>query len=266
MRIRYAVVDLFMKDRSIEQLSARHEQWLRVGLYVIQALIVAGLTWRATMSPQLSQSSVQSWQYIFNGIVASVLAIGLALRYSARGLWELIAALWMIPGVWFACFLVFPYDLAIGIASLIMLCGLVIRVPAFQWIMCAIGVVGASINLGTGFPPDFLLLALVSWGAYDMLFPPIELGWIGKIPGTLYELRDRVKGPILMPADMVVPMSILAYSVAVKSYWAWCIGGGIAAAVFCVLILPVSHRQFTIGILAVGTVIPFTILRLVGVL
>ncbi|MBP9864150.1 hypothetical protein KBC54_01720 [Patescibacteria group bacterium] len=255
-----------MASPSLEHLSARHEQWLRLGLYLVQAVIVAGLTWRTTLAPQLSQSSVQSWQYVFNGIVACVLVIGLALRHSARGLWELIAALWIFPGVWFACLLVFPYDVAIGIASLITLCGLVIRVPAFQWMMCAIGVVGASINLGTGFPPDFLLLALVSWGAYDMLFPPIELGWIGKLPGTSYELPGRVKGPILMPADLVVPMSILAYAVAVKSYWAWCIGGGIAVAVFCVLLLPVSRRQFSVGILVVGAAVPFTILRLVGVL
>lgn len=247
-------------------LSARHEQVLRLGLYALQTIVVALFTWRTIVAPQLSHASVSTWQFVFDGIVIGVLAVGLVLRHSARGLWELIASLWIFPGVWFACLLVFPYEPALVVASLVTLCGLVIRVPACQWVMCAIGVVGIAINLGTSLPPDFLLLALVAWAAYDMLLPPVGLKWIGTLPGTSYELRGRTHEPILMPADIVLPMSVLARAIVMKPLSGWLVGGGMTVALVLVFFLPPSRRQLTVGVLAVGAVVPFTVLRLLGAL
>lgn len=255
-----------MASPHLEHLSLRHQQWLRLGLYLAQMLIVALVTWRTIVAPQLPQSSVETWQYVFDGIVFGVLAIGLALRGSVRGLWELIASLWILPGVWFACLLVFPYEPALVVASLVTLCGFVIRIPACRWITCAIGVVGVAMNLGTSLPPDFLLLALVAWAAYDMLLPFVALKGIPPLPGTSYELPGRMDGPILMPADVVLPMSVLVYAIVTKSQNGWLVGGGMIVASILVFFLPVSRRQLTVGVLAVGAVVPFTILRLFGAL
>ncbi len=259
-------IEMTNSSHVTEHLSQRHEQWLRLGLYVAQALLVALFVWSAIHAPRMPHESMVKWQYVFDGIVFCVLLIGVLTRGSARGLWELIATLWVLPGVWFACLVVFPYELGLSLAALVTLCGLIVRLPAFQWIMCAIGIVGIAINLGTTFPPDFLLLALVAWAAYDMLLPLTELQRIGSLPGTMFELRGRTDEPLLMPADVVLPMGILVSVMIVKPETGWIVGGGMALASILVFLSPISRRQLTVAVLAVGAVVPYTILRMFGML
>jgi hypothetical protein len=236
-------------------------------------LVVRVVPFQASVIPW-----VLTWQYLIIGFLACGLAVATALKRSSRVTWEALLTIAAFLGVWYVILLLgVPVGWSIGIASLLTLAHLFLRVVALHNLFFLLGCVGVALNFALWLPSEVLLVALAVFTVYDMVAGPPggpivalteTLVRHGFVPGFILPARPKDLGSdvdaavhsraaMLGTGDLIIPLMLVARA----AVWGLPEAGFVLAGLLLGAAV-LSHRKdlhprAALVPLAVGAAVPF---------
>jgi len=260
-----------------ESRSTAFQRWLLPALFAsgggLGILVVRVIPFQVSSVPW-----ALTWQYLILGFLACGLAVAIALKRASRVVWEALLTVAAFLGVWYVILLLgVPVGWSIGIASLLTLAHLFLRVVALHDLFFLLGCVGVALNFALWLPSEVLLVALAVFTVYDMVMGPpggpiVPLAETlvrhGFVPGFILPARPkglwsdvdaavRSRAAMLGTGDLILPIMLVARA----SVW----GPIEAAFVLAGLLLGAVvlstrkdlHPRAALVPLAVGAAVPF---------
>ena len=224
------------------------------------------------------------WQLAFIVVLALALFVTVFKRVHSRLFWEILFTLTVFLGVWFLLLFILPLGWALAAASALTLAEVFFPYVFVHDLFYLVGCVGVAVNFAGWLGPDVLLFGLVLFVVYDTVAGPpggmvevlaaklVKAGVIpglvipGKIRGLATTLDEAVKSDaaLLGAGDLILPLALVA-----KASFRGPLEGGVIVAgmlVGAVILGRISdgHPRAALPILAVGSAVPFVLLRAIG--
>jgi presenilin-like A22 family membrane protease len=219
-----------------------------------------------------------TWQYLILGFLACGLVISVALKRSSRVVWEALLTVAAFLGVWYVILLLgVPVGWSIGIASLLTLAHLFLRVVALHDLFFLLGCVGVTLNFALWLPSEVLLVALAVFTIYDMIAGPpggpiVALAETlvrhGFVPGFILPARlkglwsdvdtaVRSRAAMLGTGDLILPLMLVARAAVWGTVEAAFVLAGLLLGAVVLSHRKDLHPRAALVPLAVGAVVPF---------
>ena len=248
-------------------------------------MIGIGATARATMTA-VRVETISWWQYAFLAVAIAILVVSFLKKIHHRMFWEILFTATLFLGVWYALLLVLPMGVALFVASGLTLAELLIRNVAVHNLFYLIGAAGVALDFAGWFPPEALVAGLVAITLYDMVAGPpggpvekmaSELVQRGIVPGLVIPSRaDQLGGDLdavvktdatlLGAGDLIVPFCLVAKASFVGAWQASVVLAGLVLGALILGRTGDTHPRAALPALATGAIVPFLVLRLMGLL
>lgn len=257
--------------------STAFQRWLLPALFLLGGAL-AVTTVRAIPFSVSAFPWTRGWQYAILGILAGGMFVATALKRASYVVWEALLTVAAFLGVWFVMLLLgIPLGWSIGIASLLTLAHLFIRVVILHDVFFLVGCVGVALDFALWLPSEVLLVGLVAFTVYDMVAGPpggpvaalaARLVRHGIVPGFILpaRVRDlaagvddavRSRAAMLGTGDLILPLMLAARA----AVWGVTEAAFVLAGIFLGALV-LGHRKdlhprAALLPLAVGAAVPF---------
>ncbi len=228
----------------------------------------------------VSSSSVSIWQTVFLVLVGVTIAISLIRKIHSRVFWEGIFSLTVFLGVWFAFLLILPLWWALGIAAVLLLGEIFLRMVWIHDLLYLLGCAGVALNFANWLPAEVLIAGLVVLTVYDMVAGPpggpiealaahlVRTGVVPGlvIPGRIRQLSDTLErvthedAALLGAGDLIVPLTLVASAGFRGIRSAVIVLAGLLLGAIVLGWRQATHPRAALPFLAVGAVVPYLIL------
>jgi hypothetical protein len=260
-----------------ETRSTAFQRWLLPALFATAGGL-AVLTIRIVPFSVSALPWMRGWQYAILGIILGGLCVATFLKRSSIVVWEALLTLAAFLGVWFVTLLVgIPLGWSIGIASLLTLAHLFVRVVALHDAFFLVGCVGVAIDFALWLPSEVLLVGLVAFTIYDVVAgtpggPIVDLASRlvrhGIVPGFILpaRVRDlaagvddavRSRAILLGTGDLILPVMLVARAAVWGVTEAAFVLAGIVLGALVLGHRKDLHPRAALVPLAVGAAVPF---------
>ncbi len=253
--------------------------------FVIGGALVIGIgaTARSLMT-EARYTTIEWWQYALLALVIGLTVILFLKKVRHRLVWEVVFTVTLFLGVWYALLLILPISIALVAASVLTLADIFLRIVAVHDLFYLIGAAGVALDFAGWLPPEAILVVLVVMTIYDMVAGspggPVEqlaaeLVQRGIIPGLVIptqwkqlvsDLDHVVKtdAALLGAGDVILPLCLVAKASFVGVLPAVAVLGGLIVGVIVLGRTGDTHPRAALPALATGAILPFLVLRVMG--